>query len=60
MTGAKATASGTYLVKAERLGARVVSEAFVHRVNYDAAKGHVTGVAYLDSERRENECKRAS
>src|SRR5215813_926626 len=36
-TGAKATASGTYLARAESLGARVISGAFAHRVNYDAA-----------------------
>lgn len=53
-TEAKATAANTYLAKAERLGARVVSEAFVHRVNYDAAKGRVTGVEYLDSQGREH------
>jgi choline dehydrogenase-like flavoprotein len=54
-TGAKATALDTYLAKAEKLGARVVSEAFVHRVNYDPAKGHVTGVRYLDAAGREHE-----
>ena len=53
-TGAKATAVNTYLAKAERLGARVVSEAFVHRVEYDAALGHVSGVSYLDAEKREH------
>ena len=47
-TEAKATAANTYLAKAERLGARVISEAFVHRVNYDGAKNRVTGVEYLD------------
>jgi choline dehydrogenase-like flavoprotein len=54
-TGAKATASGTYLVKAEQSGARVISEAFVHRVNYDAAKGRVSGVSYLDAEMKERQ-----
>jgi choline dehydrogenase-like flavoprotein len=53
-TGAKATATGTYLAKAERRGARVVSEAFAHRVHYDAAAGRVTGVSYLDAEKREH------
>jgi len=38
-TGAKATASGSYLARAEALGARVVSEAFVRRVNYDPKSG---------------------
>src|SRR6185295_11416907 len=56
-TGAKATASGTYLAKAEQLGARVISEAFVHRVNYDAAKGRVTGVDYLDANKKEHQLK---
>jgi choline dehydrogenase-like flavoprotein len=53
-TGAKATASDIYLAPAERQGARVISEAFVHRINYDAARGRVTGVDYLDSQRREH------
>ncbi len=53
-TGAKATAANTYLPKAERLGARVISESFVQRIEYDAAQGRATGVCYLDSERREH------
>ena len=53
-TGAKATASDIYLKPAERQGARVISEAFVHRINYDAARGRVTGVDYLDSQRHEH------
>ena len=56
-TGAKATASQTYLAKAERLGARVVSEAFVHRVNYSAALGRATGVSWTDAAGREHETK---
>ena len=52
-TGAKATAANTYLARAERLGVRVISEAFVHRVNYDAGRGVATGVEYLDAQRRE-------
>jgi choline dehydrogenase-like flavoprotein len=54
-TGAKATASQTYLARAESLGARVVSEAFVRRVNYDPKTGRATGVTYLDSDRKEHE-----
>ena len=53
-TEAKATSANTYLANATRQGARVISEAFVHRVNYDAAKGRVTGVDYLDPQRREH------
>ena len=53
-TEAKATAANTHLAQAERLGARVISDAFVHRVNYDAATGRATGVEYLDSQRREH------
>src|SRR2546421_180870 len=53
--GAKATASGTYLAKAERRGATVKSEAFVHRINFDGAKGRVTGVNYLDAQKREHQ-----
>jgi choline dehydrogenase-like flavoprotein len=56
-TGAKATASETYLAKGEKLGVRVVSEAFVSRVNYDAAQGRVTGVVYLDAAGREHELR---
>ncbi|MEW6306322.1 MAG: GMC family oxidoreductase [Verrucomicrobiota bacterium] len=54
-TGAKATALDTYLARAEKRGARVLSEVFVRRVNYDAAKGRVTGVTYLDAGLRENQ-----
>ncbi len=53
-TGAKATAVNTYLAKAERLGARVISEAFVHRIEYDAARGRASGVSYFDAEKREH------
>ncbi|MEN9676297.1 MAG: hypothetical protein RIS76_2193 [Verrucomicrobiota bacterium] len=53
-TEAKATSANTYLAKAERLGARVISDAFVHRVNHDPASGRATGVEYLDSLRREH------
>ena len=56
-TGAKATASEVYLAKAERRGARVIPEAFVHRVNYDAAKGRVTGVSYRDADGHEHELR---
>lgn len=54
-TTAKATAVETYLARAEAKGARVVSGAFVHRVEYDAGKGRVTGVCFLDTEGREHE-----
>ena len=50
----KATAANAYLAKAERLGVRVMSEAFVHRVEYDATSGRVSGVSYLDAEKREH------
>jgi choline dehydrogenase-like flavoprotein len=53
-TEAKATAANTYLAKAEQLGARVITEAFVHRVNYDSARNRATGVDYLDAQRREH------
>jgi choline dehydrogenase-like flavoprotein len=52
---AKATAANTYLAKAEMLGAQVLSEAFVHRVNYDSQSGRVTGVQFLDAKGREHE-----
>jgi choline dehydrogenase-like flavoprotein len=42
---------------AEERGARVISEAFVHRVEYDAGRGRVTGVTYLDSRRQEHRIK---
>src|SRR6202044_2304705 len=56
-TEAKATAANTSLARAERLGARGFSEAFVHRVNYASAKNRVTGVEYLDAQRREHRIK---
>jgi choline dehydrogenase-like flavoprotein len=56
-TGAKATAVETYLAKAEQHTARTISEAFVHRINYDAATGRVTGVCYLDVAGREHELR---
>jgi choline dehydrogenase-like flavoprotein len=56
-TGAKATAPDVYLAKAERRGARVISEAFVHRIEYDAGGGRVTGATYLDAEKREHHVK---
>jgi choline dehydrogenase-like flavoprotein len=54
VSGAKATASQTYLARAERAGAKVISEAFVHRVRYDAGRGRATGVEYLDAQHREH------
>ncbi|MGI8602233.1 MAG: GMC family oxidoreductase [Verrucomicrobiales bacterium] len=56
-SGAKATAANTYLASAEALGAAVISEAFVHRINYDASTGRVSGVDYLDAENREHSVK---
>jgi len=51
-TGAKATAGAVYLAPAERLGATVVSGAFVHRVTHD--RGRATGVLYRDAAGREH------
>lgn len=51
---AKATAQNTYLVRAESEGARLISEAFVHRIEYNAAANRVTGVTYLDADLREH------
>jgi choline dehydrogenase-like flavoprotein len=56
-TGAKATGSEVYLARAEKRGAHVISEAFVHRLTHDAAKNRVTGALYLDAERREREVR---
>jgi choline dehydrogenase-like flavoprotein len=53
-TGAKATASQVYLSPAERAGANVVSEAFVHRINYDTKHGRASGVEYVDAAGREH------
>jgi choline dehydrogenase-like flavoprotein len=53
-TDAKATSANTYLSRAEQAGARVITGAFVRRVNHDAASGRATGVEYLDSEMREH------
>ena len=54
-TEAKATSANTYLAKAERLGARVITEAFVHRLLKESDR--VTGVLYLDSQRCEHRVK---
>jgi choline dehydrogenase-like flavoprotein len=51
--GAKANSVDVYLNDAERMGAKVVSEAFVHRVERDGER-RVKGVAYLDKEGREH------
>jgi choline dehydrogenase-like flavoprotein len=56
-TGAKATALETHLAKAERLGARVVSEVFAHRVTYDADRRRATGVLYFDAAGREHQLR---
>jgi choline dehydrogenase-like flavoprotein len=53
-TEAKATSANTYLARAGKLGARVITGAMVHRVNYDATTGRATGIEYLDSLRREH------
>jgi len=58
-TGAKATASGTYLAQAEANGAVVVSQAFVNRVVYDDIAGKVSGVVYVDSAGVEREVSAA-
>jgi len=54
-TEAKATSANTYQAKAERLGARVITDAFVHRVLHEGDRA--TGVLYLDSQRREHRVK---
>jgi choline dehydrogenase-like flavoprotein len=54
VTGAKATASGTYLLKAEALGAKLISEAFVHRIDFNPTTGRATGVTYLDANNLEH------
>ena len=54
-TGAKATASGTYLAQAEANGAVVFSQAFVNRVVYDPITERATGVVYVDSDGVERE-----
>ena len=56
-TGAKATASEVYLKKAEALGARLIPEAFVRRVDYDDAGRRVSGVRYLDGSGKEHALK---
>ena len=49
-TDAKATGLNVYLSRAERLGATVIPSAFVHRIEYDAAKRRVTGLHYLNAQ----------
>jgi choline dehydrogenase-like flavoprotein len=53
-TEAKATAANTYLPQAIRLGVRVISEAFVHRIERNSSTNRVSGVAYLDTQNREH------
>lgn len=52
-SGAKATAANTFLARAERGGAQVICNAFVHRVTCDPDGDRVTGVEYLDADGRE-------
>jgi choline dehydrogenase-like flavoprotein len=52
-TGAKFSTAATHLARAERRGAKVVSEAFVHRVEYDAAANRVRGVSYVNGDGKE-------
>jgi choline dehydrogenase-like flavoprotein len=56
-SNAKATGANTYLARAEKLGARVVSEAFVHRIDFDGRTGRATGVTYFDSHQNEQRLK---
>jgi len=53
-TEAKATSANTYLPKAVQQGTRVISEAFVHRIDYDRNQSRVSGIVYLDSQGREH------
>ncbi len=53
-TEAKATAANTYLAKAERDGATLISEAFVHRIEYDPGSHRTTGVVYFDNRLQEH------
>lgn len=46
-SGAKATAHEIWLARAEKAGARVISDAFVHRINWDGRRA--TGVNYFDA-----------
>ena len=56
-TGAKAMAGSIHLAQAEQLGARIVTGAFVSRINYDATRGRVTGVRYLNAAGHERELR---
>ena len=49
---AKASSLVTYIPKARALGARIIPNAFVSRITYDAATNRVDGVEYLDSQGR--------
>ncbi len=52
-TGAKATSLDVYLADAERMGVKIISEAFVHRVEWDAGRRRAVGVSYIDSAGKE-------
>ncbi len=53
-TEAKATSANTYLPQAVNLGLRVISEAFVYRIERDPVSNRVTGVVYFDSQNCEH------
>lgn len=56
-SSAKSTTLLTYVPKAEAFGARIVSDAFVFRVDYDARRNRVTGVTYFDADGKERRIK---
>jgi choline dehydrogenase-like flavoprotein len=47
---AKSTTLFTHIPRAAACGARILPDSFVYRIDYDARRSRVTGVAYFDAE----------
>jgi choline dehydrogenase-like flavoprotein len=56
-SSAKSTTLITHVPKAEAHGARVISEAFVFRIEYDARNNRASGVRYFDADGKEHQIK---
>ncbi len=54
-SSAKSTTLVTHVPRALEYGARVISFATVHRIDYDARRNQVSGVTYFDAEGREHQ-----
>lgn len=55
--GAKSSTLFTHIPEAETQGARIIPEAFVHRIDYDRRRNRVEGVTYFDAQNNEHQIK---